>query len=151
MTAARSDRFPFETVLRLRTQDDYARAFGGPLILKQRESAKPGHWSPTVDIYEDADRIVIRADMPGVDQSDIDIEMADETLTIRGERKIETTPDGEKYVRRERRFGSFQRSFAIGVPVMVDEIKASYRNGVLELTVPKAEAAKPKKVLVSAE
>jgi HSP20 family protein len=147
ITAARFDRDPIEALMRL--QGDYARALK-PRVLKPREQVSPRAWSPSVDVYEDTEAIVIRAELPGVNESDIDIEMVGDTLTIRGERKFEEEANRDKYIRIERQFGSFQRAFTIGVPVEADKAKASFRNGILELTVPKAEAAKPKKVQVSA-
>jgi HSP20 family protein len=148
ITAARLDRDSIEAMMRL--QDDFVRALK-PRAAKPREHATSAAWSPSVDIYEDKDVIVIRADVPGVNESDIDIEMIGDTLTIRGERKFADEVNRDKYIRAERKFGSFQRSFTVGIPVEADKVKASYRNGILELTLPKAEVAKPKKVVVSAE
>ena len=147
MTAARFDRDPVETMMRL--QDDFSRVFN-PRAAQPREHMSTRVWSPTVDVYEDGDAIVIKADLPGVNESDIDIEMTGDTLTIRGERKFEDESNRDKYIRVERQFGAFQRSFTIGIPVEADKVRANYRNGILELTVPKAEVTKPKKVLVTA-
>jgi HSP20 family protein len=147
MTATRFDRDPIETMMRL--QYDFARALN-PRAAQPREHVSSRVWSPAVDVYEDSDAIVIRADLPGVNESDIDIEMTGDTLTIRGERKFEDEANRDKYIRVERQFGSFQRSFTIGIPVEADKVRANYRNGILELTVPKAEVTKPKKVLVTA-
>lgn len=147
MTATRFDRDPVETMMRL--QDDFARAFN-PRAAQPREHVSSRVWSPSVDVYEDNDVIVIRADLPGVNEADIDIEMTGDTLTIRGERKFEDEAHRDKYIRAERQFGSFQRSFTIGIPIDAEKVTANYRSGILELTVPKAEITKPKKVLVSA-
>jgi HSP20 family protein len=116
-----------------------------------REHVSAQVWSPPVDVYEDHDAIVIKADLPGIKQEEIDIEMTDDTLTIRGERTFEDEARREQYVRVERQYGKFQRSFTIGLPVQADKVTASYRNGILEVTLPKAEAIKPKKVQVSVE
>lgn len=148
MTATRFDRDPVETMMRL--QDDFARVLN-PRAAQPREHMSSRVWSPSVDVYEDSEVIVIRADLPGVNQSEIDIEMTGDTLTIRGERKFEDEVHRDNYIRVERQFGLFQRSFTIGIPIEPDKVKANYRNGILELTVPKAEATRPKKVLVSAE
>jgi HSP20 family protein len=148
MTATRFDRDPLETMMRL--QDDFARALN-PRATQPREHMSSRVWSPAVDVYEDNDIIVIRVDLPGMSQSEIDIEMTGDTLTIRGERKFEDEVHRDKYIRVERQYGAFQRSFTIGIPIEPDQVKASYRNGILELSVPKAEVTKPKKVLVSAE
>lgn len=139
---------PFETLLRF--QDDLSRAMG-PRNQQHREHVSSRVWSPTVDVYEDADAIVIKTDLPGMSQDDIDIEMSNDTLTIKGERKFDDEERRDKYVRIERQYGAFQRSFTIGVPVEPDKIKALYRNGILELTLPKAEATKPRKVQVATD
>jgi HSP20 family protein len=148
MNITRYDRDPLESIFRL--QDDIARALN-TRTAQPRENVSSRVWSPLVDVYEDGDAIIIRADLPGVSQEDIDIEMNGDTLTIKGDRKFEDEEHRDRYVRLERQYGAFQRSFTIGVPVDVNEVKAAYRNGILELTLPKAEASKPKKVLVSAE
>ncbi|HEV2474309.1 MAG TPA: Hsp20/alpha crystallin family protein, partial [Chthonomonadales bacterium] len=82
-------------------------------------------------------------------QEEIDVEMADDTLTIRGERRLEEDHPRENYVREERQFGAFQRTFTIGVPIETAQVSAQYRNGVLEVRLPKSEVTKPKKVQVS--
>ena len=134
----------------LRSQDDLTRALN-PRGAQAREHVSSRIWSPLVDVYEDVDQIIIRADLPGMRQEEIDVEMSNETLTLRGERKFEGGDQQEGYVRVERQYGPFQRSFTVGVPIEGDKVKASYRNGVLELVLPKAEVTKPKKVQVSVE
>lgn len=144
MNTTRYNRDPFDTLLRL--QDVF-----GPQTGQPREHVSSRVWSPMVDVYEDNEAIVIKADIPGMKQEDIDIEMNGDLLTIRGERKFEDEERRDNYVRVERQYGAFQRSFTIGVPIESEQIKATYRSGILELTIPKAEAVKPKKVQVSAE
>lgn len=147
----RYERDPFEAFLRgLQFQDDQARNFH-PRGTQPREHVSSQVWSPAVDVYEDHDAIVIKADLPGMKQEEIDIEMTGDILTIRGERKFEDEARREKYVRVERQYGPFQRSFTIGIPIETNKVKATYRNGILELTIPKAEVTKPKKVQVSVE
>ena len=148
MNYARTDHDPFDTLLRF--QDDLSRAIGNRGS-QQREHVSTRVWSPVVDVYEDGDAIVIKTDLPGVNQDEIDIEMNNDTLTIRGERKFDDEARRENYVRVERQYGAFQRSFTIGIPVEPDKIKAVYRNGILELTLPKAEITKPRKVQVAAD
>ena len=148
MNYARTDQDPFETLLRF--QDDLSRAIG-PRNATPREHVSSRVWSPTVDVYEDKDAIVIKADLPGVNQDEIDIEMNNDTLTIRGERRFDDEARRENYVRVERQYGAFQRSFTIGIAVEPDKIKAVYKNGMLELTLPKAEITKPRKVQVAAD
>ncbi|HLK55663.1 MAG TPA: Hsp20/alpha crystallin family protein [Chthonomonadaceae bacterium] len=145
MNLLRYDRDPFDTLMRL--QDVFTpRAAQQP-----REHVSSRVWSPTVDVYEDGNAIVIKADLPGMKQEDIDIEMNGDVLTIRGERKFEDEEHRDNYVRVERQYGAFQRSFTIGVPIEAEQVKATYRSGILELTIPKAVAVKPKKVQVSTE
>lgn len=134
----------------LRTHEDVAHALN-PRAAQPRENVSTRVWSPAVDVYEDQDSIIIQADLPGVKQEAIDIEMNGDTLTIKGERKFEDPSRQDKYVRVERQYGAFQRSFTIGIPVEADKVKATYRNGTLELTIPKSEAVRPKKVQVSVE
>lgn len=107
-------------------------------------------WSPVVDILESESDLVVRAELPGIKREDIDVEVTSESLTIRGDRKIDEQSK-EKYLRVERAYGPFQRSFSIGVPVQPDKVKAAYRDGILEITVPKAEEVKPKKIEINAE
>ncbi len=148
MNFARTDHDPFESLLRF--QDDLTRAIG-PRSTQPREHVSARIWSPLVDVYEDTDAIIIKADLPGVSQDEIDIEMNNDLLTIRGERKFDDEERRDKYVRVERQYGAFQRSFTIGIPVEPDKIKAVYRNGMLELTLPKAEITKPRKVQVASD
>lgn len=107
-------------------------------------------WAPVVDILEGENDLIVRAELPGVSREEIDIEVTSESLTIRGERKIDEQSK-DKYLRVERAYGPFQRSFSIGVPVQSDKVKAAYRDGVLEIVVPKAEEVKPKKIQINAE
>ena len=105
-----------------------------------------GAWVPPVDIFQDKDNLVLRAEVPGVAKDDIDVRVENGVLTLQGERKTDTDLDDKNAFRRERIFGRFARSFTL--PTMVDatRITAKYRDGVLEIALPKAEAAKPKRV-----
>ena len=114
------------------------------------ENASGRTWSPVVDIIETQNDLVVRAELPGMNRDDIDIEVTDESLTIRGERKFDEEAK-DSYIRVERPYGPFQRSFSIGVPVQPDKVKANYHDGLLEVTIPKAEETKPKKIKVNAE
>ena len=113
------------------------------------EQASARIWAPAVDIFEDQNEIVVKAELPGLKQEEIDIELTGDTLTLKGERKFEDTQRKDNYVRVERTYGSFQRSFTVGVPVQHDAVKASYKDGLLEIHLPKSEATKPKKVQVT--
>jgi len=106
-------------------------------------------WSPAVDIYETEHELVVKADLPDVDEKDLDIRVENNILTIRGERKFEQTLSEDNYLRVERAYGSFSRSLSLPNTVNTDAIKAEYRNGVLTVRVPKREEAKPKQVKVS--
>ncbi len=106
-------------------------------------------WSPAVDVAETGNEIVLRAELPGMAQDDIDIELTGDTLTLRGERKFEAEERRDSFVRVERAYGKFQRSFTLGVPVQHDAVTATYQDGVLEVHLPKSEANKPRKVQVT--
>lgn len=107
-------------------------------------------WAPQVDIHEDANSITVKADLPGIKQEDIDIQLSNDTLTLSGARKFEDEERKANYVRVERAYGSFQRTFTLGVPVDADKIRASFKDGVLTIDLPKSESIKPKKVKVTA-
>ena len=109
-----------------------------------------GSWAPPVDIFEKGDDLVIRAELPGVDKKEIDISVEDNRLVIQGERNREQEFDENNAYRLERTFGSFVRSFMLPKTVDASKISATYLNGVLEITLPKAEAAKPRKVKIEA-
>jgi len=103
-------------------------------------------WSPAVDILEKGDNLVIRAEVPGIERDAIDVKVEDNTLILSGERVRETEEEGSQAYRRERVYGSFVRSFNLPKTVDAARITAHYKNGVLEITVPKAEEAKPRKI-----
>ncbi len=107
-------------------------------------------WLPAVDVFDKNDAVVLKAELPGMDPDDIQIEVDDNVLTIKGERKFEEEVEEERYYRVERRFGSFQRSLALPQGVQADKIQANYEDGILTITVPKAEEQKPKRIEVKA-
>src|SRR5439155_5224586 len=102
-------------------------------------------WRPPVDIYEDANEVQVYVDLPGLRRDAIDIQLTGENLTVHGERRQEKR-EGGHFVHVERAEGAFQRSFTLGVPVNADHVQASYGDGVLVITLPKAETVKPRKV-----
>lgn len=110
----------------------------------------PTIWQPAVEIYETMAEVVVRAELPGIDPKDVDITTSDDTLTIKGEAKSEQEEKGSDYVRRELRYGKFLRTVRLPVDVEAEKAKASYRHGILEVRIPKAERAKPKTVKVQA-
>ncbi|MGN7725294.1 Hsp20/alpha crystallin family protein [Luteimonas sp. 22616] len=108
-------------------------------------------WLPQVDIREETDRFVIRADLPGIDPQDIEVQMDKGILSIQGERKAEVVAEGAHYTRVERRNGSFNRRFALPDSADADGIVASGRNGVLEVSIPKKPETTPRRIRVGVE
>jgi len=106
-------------------------------------------WAPAVDIYEGENELVVKADLPDVEPEDLDIHVENNLLTIRGERKFEKQADEKEYLRLERAYGSFARSFSLANTVNTEAIKADYKDGVLTLNIPKREEAKPKQIKVN--
>jgi HSP20 family protein len=105
-------------------------------------------WNPVVDIYDNEDHIVIKAELPGVSKKDIEIDIKDRVLTLKGERSADNEVKEDNYYRRERTYGRFERSFTIPANVDPDKIKADYHDGVLKIEVPKPEDQKPKQITV---
>lgn len=106
-------------------------------------------WVPALDVYEDDDKVTVQVESAGMKSEDFDISLHEGALTVSGERKAESeTHSGESF-RSERLFGSFQRTVNLPAPVKADEVKASYKDGVLTVTLPKAEEAKPKRIKVN--
>jgi HSP20 family protein len=106
------------------------------------------NWNPAVDVMENEENIVIAAEIPGVDKKDISVDVKDRVLTIRGERSSENKVKEDRFYRRERMFGKFERSFTLPVAVDTDSIKAEYKDGVLKIEVPKPEGHKPRQISV---
>jgi HSP20 family protein len=126
--------------------DRYSHATGRGMANNEAELGF-SEWSPTVDIEEDADNYLIRADVPGVDKKDINVHLENGVLSISGEKKVEKeTSNGNKQHRTERYCGSFSRRFTLPTAIQSDKVDASYKDGVLSLKVPKAEEAKPKAI-----
>ena len=116
-------------------------------ILSEPQTNRP--WSPAVDIFENENELVFKADLPGLELNDVDVRVENQTLTVAGERSFETAQEGSKgFHRIERNYGKFVRSFAVPNAFDTDKIAASYKNGVLTVTLPKKEAAKPRQVKV---
>ncbi len=107
-------------------------------------------WAPSVDVYEEAGRFVVRADLPGVDAKDIDVTAENGVLTLRGERRAEPRAANGGYERTERTFGTFLRRFALPDNVQADAIAAKHVNGVLEISVPKQPKIEPKRITIEA-
>ena len=101
-------------------------------------------WHPSVDMYETEDDLVVRADLPGVDQKDVEVTLTDNALTIKGESKYEKEIEDKNVYRRERSFGRFARTLPITTKITPDQARAEFKNGVLEVIIPKAPEAKEK-------
>jgi HSP20 family protein len=121
----------------------------GDLVGRTGEQSNLTPWAPAVDIYETEHELVVKADLPEVNPQDLDIHVENNILTIRGERKFENKVNEENYLRIEREYGSFSRTFSLANSVNSEAIKADYQNGVLTLTIPKREEAKPKQIKVN--
>jgi HSP20 family protein len=107
-----------------------------------------GTWTPAVDLREEENHFVLHADMPGMKKEDIEVGVENNVLTIRGERKFESEINKETYHRIERAYGKFVRSFTLPSLVKTDAISASYKDGILEVVIPKAEESKPKRIAI---
>jgi HSP20 family protein len=113
------------------------------------ELTTSGSFVPAVDVYEDEHNLVLKMEVPGVDQNDIDISLENSTLTVRGERKFEQEEKEENFHRIERRYGSFSRSFSLPNTVDTDNVNANYDNGILKISLAKRAEAKPKQIKVN--
>jgi len=107
-------------------------------------------WAPPADIWETENDLILQTDLPGVDPKQIDLRVENNVLTIRGERRFEPKVKEENFHRVERSYGTFSRSFTLGTAVDSEKVQANYRNGVLSITLPKAEQAKPKRIQIAA-
>src|ERR1700756_2864931 len=146
----------------MRTMNRLEQPFRGATTLQEQinrifgDGARTSHeesnltpWTPAVDIYETENELVVKADLPDVNPQDLDIRVENNILTIRGERKFENKVNEENYLRVERAYGAFSRSFSLANSVKSEAIKADYQNGVLTLSIPKREEAKPKQIKVN--
>ena len=106
-------------------------------------------FAPAVDVYENGEKVVLKLDIPGIKEEDLDIRVENQTLSVRGERKFESEEKEENFHRIERRYGSFFRSFSLPTTVDSESIRANYKNGVLTVELPKRAESKPKQVKVN--
>ncbi|MEW5975539.1 MAG: Hsp20/alpha crystallin family protein [Acidobacteriota bacterium] len=113
------------------------------------EALSSALWSPPVDIYETEGEVILKAELPEVNQNQIDIKVENNTLTISGERALERDAKRENFHRIERAYGSFSRSFSLPTTIDQEKIRAEYKDGILKLTMPKREETKPKQIKVS--
>jgi HSP20 family protein len=130
-------------------QDQVNRLFEDTVHQGRSSQADLATWAPAADIYETENELVAKLDLPGIQEKDIDIRVENNTLTIRGERKFDTEVNEENYLRVERAYGTFTRSFSLPNVVKVEGIHAGFQNGVLTVRMPKREEAKPKQIRIS--
>jgi HSP20 family protein len=120
-------------------QDELERLFEAPLT----------NWAPALDVYEDKDNFIVHTELPGLKREEIEVTLEEGVLVISGERKAEEKRNEGEIRRQERFYGKFQRALTLPAPVAADKVKAQYKDGVLTVTIPKAEEAKPRKIDVS--
>lgn len=128
-------------------RNDFDQLFDS-LISGTTPRANANLFAPAADIHENPEAYLIRLDLPGIAQKDVKVTIMGDTLTIRGERKLEERKDQDNVHYRERLFGTFERSFTLSAPVRADQVKASYKDGVLEVRVPKADEARTREIEV---
>src|ERR1700755_791271 len=143
-TISRFDPFRGESALQQQINRLFTEAFD-----RSSEAGNLTTWAPPVDIYETEHERVVKADLPDIKPEELDIRVENNILTIRGERKFEKKVDEKNYLRVERSYGSFARSFSLANTVNTEAIKADYKDGVLTLSIPKREEAKPKQIKVN--
>lgn len=138
---------PFRDLMTLREKMN--RLFEEAFITRGEEKELvSGTWTPSVDVYETENALILSAEVPGIEENDIEIKIENSTLTLHGERKFEKETKEENFHRIERAYGSFHRSFTLPNYVDQDKIKAEHENGILKITMPKKKELKPRKIKV---
>ena len=137
---------PFRDLMTM--QDRMTRLIDETLSRIWKEEVIPGTWSPPVDIVERQDEVVIKIDLPDVNQNEIDIRVEEGKLIVQGERKFVKEPGEEKYIQVERPYGTFRRTFNIPKTIEQEGIKASYKDGVLRVVLPRKQETQPKQIMV---
>jgi HSP20 family protein len=140
---------PFGDLMGL--QDRMNRLFDQSTRGNDEDWALGGSWAPAVDIYEKNGNIVLKAELPGIDPKTVDVRVENNVLTLRGERKFEEEVKKDDFHRVERAYGTFTRSFTLPALVDTGKIKAEFKDGVLKLTIPKKEEAKPKQIQIQVQ
>lgn len=139
---------PFRELTSLR--EDMEHLFDSFFARYPREKAE-GFWAPPLDIEETENEFVIKAELPGMKKEDIKISLSGDILAISGEKKKEVEEKGKTYYRMERSYGKFQRNITLPAEVEMDKAKASYKNGILTLNLPKSEISKPREIPIKVE
>ncbi len=129
-------------------QDEMTRLFVG-VTPRGREEIVRGSWMPSVDIFEDKDKLVLEADLPGMERDDFDISVENNVITLKGERKFEKKVEGDTYHRVERSYGSFSRSFTLPQTVTAEGATAEFENGILRVSLPKREETRARKIEIT--
>ncbi len=138
-----------------RDLDDFSNRlgsfFGQPPARRREEGGTPAAWSPSVDIVEDDKEFLVKAELPEVKKEDVHVSVQNNVLTIQGDRKFEKEEKGKRYHRRERSYGSFTRSFSLPEGTDAAKVKAEFKDGLLQVHLPKSEQAKPRQIEVRVE
>jgi HSP20 family protein len=129
-------------------QSEMNRVFDAFFGTRPGDGGEMRRWVPAIDVVEDAGHLMLRADLPGMTEDDVEIEVKDGVLTVSGERKAEEKKEGEGFYRVERAFGSFSRSLSLPEGIDADKVTAEFENGVLEVRIPKPEERKPHRVQI---
>jgi HSP20 family protein len=127
-------------------RDEIDRLFEIPMAELAQTSQLFSGWTPALDMFEDKDQVMVRVELPGMKKEDIEVSLHEDNLSISGERKYEEKKEEAEVYRAERFFGRFQRTVSLPAMVESDKIKAQYKDGILTITLPKAEEAKPKHI-----
>jgi HSP20 family protein len=151
MTVVETPRFltPFEDMERW-FEEAFRRPFFGPSWMPRLKlpEVMGGEVSTSVDIFEEGDNVVVKAEVPGLKKDDIEVNLTEDTITITGQKKSEERVERKDYYRLERSFGSFTRKLRLPADIQTDKAKATFRDGVLEVRIPKAPSAKAKKIII---
>lgn len=131
-------------------REEIDRLFEAPLAELNRTSQLLSGWTPAIDVHEDKDNVYVKAELPGMKREEIEVSLHEGTLSIAGERKGESKYEGAEVYRAERFVGRFQRTLTLPAPVASEKVKAQYKDGLLTITLPKTEEAKPKHIDVHA-
>jgi HSP20 family protein len=139
---------PFDEIMSMRESMD--RLFED-FFSRRPRTAGPLVWQPAIEVFETDTDVVVKAELPGIDPKHVEVNVTDDTLTIKGEAKTEQEEKRRNYYRRELRYGAFQRAIPLPTEVKGDEARATFRHGILEVKVPKAERVRPKSIKVEVE
>jgi HSP20 family protein len=129
-------------------QSEMNRVFDGAFGRPSTMTGFDRGWAPAVDMYETKDELVLRAELPGMNEKDVSLSLTGDVLALRGERVPDPTVNQEHYFRGERWYGKFERMFPLPIPIEAEKVTATFRDGVLTVTLPKAEAIKPKAIKI---